>query len=509
VHRDNFSLKLGAAEKSQFRFNREWWSDMATRRGSTLIAMTFLGTTTLLSCGGGGGSGFSGPPNPIPAIDALSPNSSQPGGPSFTLSVVGSNFVSGASVQWNGSALPTSFVSAALITASVPASAVVSAGPDSVTVVNPAPGGGTSAASSFAIPCVIPPPATASHQTSARVGAYYFDGWSGPLTNFHFQGLPLGPYQDRQPFSAWQDNSACAVEQQLATAHNFGVDFFVFDWYFNAQVNDPGENLNSALEITQSLPDRHGMQYAILYVDGSPFDVGPSDWTTAVNEWVGYMTDTAYAQVNGEPVFFVIDVGQMRQDFGSSAAVAGAFAQLRAAAQVQGFAGVYIVGGFGIPDGTLGQHSLSDGFSIAQTDGYDAIALYNYPFAPSAVNGTVPFSTLSAAGAWTWNEAAQSSPLPFIPTAMAGWDPRPWNETESLTGDLMWYSRSPQDVAAFVQSAIAWTATNPQLRPEPPPNPPLVLIEAWNEFGEGSHIVPTAGDGTAYGDALAAMLLGP
>jgi hypothetical protein len=99
--------------------------------------------------------------------------------------------------------------------------------------------------------------------------------------------------------------------------------------------------------------------------------------------------------------------------------------------------------------------------------------------------------------------------LSFIPTAMAGWDPRPWNETEGITGDLMWYSRTPAEVATFVQSAITWTAANPQLRPEPAPTPPLILIEAWNEFGEGSHMIPTADDGTTYGDAVAAMLLGP
>lgn len=111
------------------------------------------------------------------------------------------------------------------------------------------------------------------------------------------------------------------------------------------------------------------------------------------------------------------------------------------------------------------------------------------------------------AGQWTWDEADLYSTLPFIPSAMSGWDPRPWNETESATGDLMWYDRSPQGVASFVQSAIAWEQSNPQLRPEPSPAPPLVLIEAWNEFGEGSHILPTVGDATSYGDALAAMLL--
>jgi hypothetical protein len=121
----------------------------------------------------------------------------------------------------------------------------------------------------------------------------------------------------------------------------------------------------------------------------------------------------------------------------------------------------------------------------------------------------LPFSTLSAAGRWTWNEAVLYSSLPFIPTAMTGWDPRPWNETEPTTGDLMWYSRTPPEVATLVGEAIAWTISNPQLRPKPAPTRPLVLVEAWNEFGEGSHILPTAGEGTSYGDALASMLQGP
>lgn len=471
-----------------------------------------LGSSAGLAACGGGGSGGGPPPpppNPVPTVAAISPNSSEQGGAGFTLSVVGSNFIAASQVQWSGTALATTFVSSQLITAQVPAASVAAAGPDSVSVINPAPGGGTSGALAFTVPCPIPAPAAASTQTSARLGAYYFDGWSGPLTNFHFAGLPLGPYQSRQPNSGWQDNSACAVEQQLATAHNFGIDFFVFDWYFNVAVNDPGENLNSALQITHNLPDRHGMQYAILYVDGPPFDVSPANWTAAVAEWVGYMTDPAYLQINGLPALFIIDVGQMRQDFGSSSAVSTALTELRSAAQAAGLAGVFVVGGFGQPDGTLGQDSLASGFAIAQADGYDAVAFYNYPFAPPAVNGMLPFSTLVQAGQWTWSEALMDSPQPFIPTAMAGWDPRPWNGTESVTGDLMWYSRTPQDFASFVGAAITWVNSNPQLRPEPLPAPPLVLIEAWNEFGEGSHMLPTAGDGTMYGDALAAMLTGP
>jgi len=92
--------------------------------------------------------------------------------------------------------------------------------------------------------------------------------------------------------------------------------------------------------------DRHGMQYAILYVNSPPFVAALADWPTAVNQWIGYMSDPAYATVNGKPLLIVIDMGNMRQTFGSSAAVASALNQLRKAAVACGMPGVYVIGGF-------------------------------------------------------------------------------------------------------------------------------------------------------------------
>jgi hypothetical protein len=135
--------------------------------------------------------------------------------------------------------------------------------------------------------------------------------------------------------------------------------------------------------------------------------------------------------------------------------------------------------------------------------------MYGYPFAPPAINGVLLFSGLSGAGEWIWSQGTLKSPVPFIPVSMTGWDPRPWDEREPNTNDLMWFSRSPQEVTTFVNDAISWTESNPQLRAEPSPGPPIVLLEAWNELGEGSFLTPTVGNGTSYGDSLGAMLATP
>src|SRR5207249_4847631 len=96
-----------------------------------------------------------------PTISSLNPTCAAAGGPQFTLTVNGTNFVSGSTVNWNGSALATAFVSATQLTATVPAALIATAGTASITVVTPC--GGTSNAQTFTIAAtpVITSPLTA------------------------------------------------------------------------------------------------------------------------------------------------------------------------------------------------------------------------------------------------------------------------------------------------------------------------------------------------------------
>lgn len=118
------------------------------------LAQTGTHTFTVTNPAPGGGTSAGATftvVNPAPVISSLSPATAQAGSAGFTLTITGTGFVSASSVLWNSAALPTTFNSATELTAAVPASDVASAGAASITVTNPAPGGGTSAGSTFTV----------------------------------------------------------------------------------------------------------------------------------------------------------------------------------------------------------------------------------------------------------------------------------------------------------------------------------------------------------------------
>ena len=83
--------------------------------------------------------------NPVPTVARLTPTST-PIGSSPTITVTGAGFGPFSSLDWNGAPLTTTYVGTpvATLTAQLPASDTSGATVGVVTVVNPAPGGGTS-----------------------------------------------------------------------------------------------------------------------------------------------------------------------------------------------------------------------------------------------------------------------------------------------------------------------------------------------------------------------------
>ena len=84
------------------------------------------------------------PTNPAPTTTSISPTSKYIGDPSFTLTVNGTNFVDGSTVQVNSNNRSTTFHSSTTLTATIPDTDLSASSTLVITVSNPAPGGGIS-----------------------------------------------------------------------------------------------------------------------------------------------------------------------------------------------------------------------------------------------------------------------------------------------------------------------------------------------------------------------------
>jgi hypothetical protein len=89
-------------------------------------------------------------PTALPTLASLTPAAKIAGSPAFTLTVTGTEFVAGKSVvRFNGLDRPTTYAGSTQLTAAIPASDLLVAGPVPVTVFNA--GGGASGAQTFTV----------------------------------------------------------------------------------------------------------------------------------------------------------------------------------------------------------------------------------------------------------------------------------------------------------------------------------------------------------------------
>jgi uncharacterized repeat protein (TIGR01451 family) len=150
-----------------------------TNRATTFVSATQLtaailagdiGTVgspavTVINPGPGGGTSNSvafNVLNPVPTITTLQPSSATAGGPGFTLTVNGSNFVSTSQVSFGGTNRTTTFVNSGQVTAAILAGDIASPGSPAVVVTNPGPGGGPSNSVAFNVTSTTPVPVLTS-----------------------------------------------------------------------------------------------------------------------------------------------------------------------------------------------------------------------------------------------------------------------------------------------------------------------------------------------------------
>ena len=262
-------------------------------RRSSLLVIVCLGSLLVLSgCGGSSSTPSSGTPsspgasaNPTPGITSIAPVSLVAGSASQTLTITGSGFIASSVVNFNSTALATTYVSATSVTAIAPASAIAADGTEKIIVSNPSPGGGSSAAQSYTI-TVPKPGVTGLSPQSVPQGAAVTITVSG----IGFEANSVAQWNGAARTTTFVNATTLQVALTAADVQNFG----------NGQVSvaNPGLAATTPLElaIIASTPT-----ITSISPNSIPVYTGSSVPQQIVIGGSGFAAN-ATVQANGQPV---------------------------------------------------------------------------------------------------------------------------------------------------------------------------------------------------------------
>ena len=313
-----------------------------------------------------------------------------------------------------------------------------------------------------------------------EVGAYYFPGWNNAS-----RWQPLQRFPERKPVLGWyREGDPEVADWQIKWAVEHGITFFAYDWYWS----QGSRSLEHGLHDAYFKARYHSLlKFCLLWANHNPAHTSTQEDCLAVTRyWIeNYFRRPEHLTVDGKPVMIIFSTHRLTEDLGS-AGVKKAFEAMRAECVRAGLKGLHLIACVGDAGGA--RH--------AAQEGYDAVTAYNWPGLGMTGEGKyAPYETLVPAYLRHWQHIIEQGPIPLSPLPICGgWDSRPWHGDNNLVR----FGRTPELFAKHLRDAKALLAS----RPAPFASPPMILVEAWNEWGEGSYIEPHKEFGFGYLDAI-------
>ena len=336
----------------------------------------------------------------------------------------------------------------------------------------------------------VPPPRPV--ETDVHVGVYIFPGWyrDAGTTDYDYrthsedsEWRQIAQFAMGRPLLGFYDDSLPEVNDwHIKWALEAGISWFAFDWYWNA-----GEKrLERSLE-RGFLKARYNemMQFCIHWCNHgldwkNPLDFSPQ----ALEETVAYCVNNYfkrpnYMKIDDRPVLMIWDIKTiLKQNGGDESFRTHVLPRLNAICRRAGLKDLFII--------------LADNAPVrlAGIGVGDAVTGYSYAAlttdSPFTQPGSAPYSEMVEAIPDYWRTIQRDVALPFLISTQAGWD----NTTRAMQhggGKSRWVrtGNTPELVERTLRDGKALM----------PPGLPLFLIEAWNEWGEGSFVEP----GKQYG----------
>jgi len=328
------------------------------------------------------------------------------------------------------------------------------------------------------------------------------------------KGDPRFEGHDQPKVPLWgyeMDNDPKVMEKWIDTATAYGVNTFVFDWYWyedqpflESCLNDGflGAKNNSKMNFyvmwaNHNVPGKmwnyhkYGPDCDSIILHGA---VTPEIYRKLVDRWITkYFTRPNYVKVDGRPVFWIYDLDRFLDTFGGDLdAAADAITYLDNKCIEAGFKGVYLQANHGYYSGKRSQAKYIERdkelFSRLQIRN---LAYYCFAGGNARQSDYLVYGTAGIA------ERARSEAaigLPVVPTVSIAWDSTPRYPRQGAE-KVTYLNKTPENFKMFLEISKLYLDTHPN-------QPKLLLINAWNEWIEGTYLLPDKTSGFSYLEAV-------
>lgn len=352
------------------------------------------------------------------------------------------------------------------------------------------------------------------------IGAYYFPAYQPDRRNDEWHGAGWtewellrraeprfeGHAQPKRPVRGYIDDSDPEVATDtIRLARGHGIDFFVFDWHWY----EDGPFLEAALEKGFLNADNAAeLPFAIMWANQDWDNLFPSKRyesrtvlasgsvsRKAFREATDYVISNYlgrhhYYRIEGGAYFSIFDPLELINGLGGVDSAAHELAGFRSRAREAGVGEVHLNAVAWGLDGDIPPH-LRGWRPVPPADvealGFDSVTSYNwFQHVPMSGELTMDYAEVADQAIACWDRFAEAYPTPYYPCVMMGWDPSPRSvQTEDYVPRNYPFTHvivdnTPPRFGRVLGHACQFASASQQ--------PGRVIINAWNEWTEGSFL---------------------
>jgi hypothetical protein len=275
------------------------------------------------------------------------------------------------------------------------------------------------------------------------------------------------------------------MDWEIKWCLDHGISFFVYCWYRTSQGGPVTQKLGHGIHeglFRSRYKDQ--FKFAIMWENQGKGTAGISSEEDFLQNllpfWIEtYFKNSSYLVLDGKPLLYIYRPEYLIDDLGSVAKAHQALTKARQACRDAGFEGLTLLGEY---RGSNPKH-----LQRLVDLGIDCSFAYCWP-----LPGSPPSTKAVDMQEEIWRQRREMNILPEMINVSMGWDSRPWHPSSSI------WRHTPADFAEACKRALKVA----KQYPEGSLSRRVVILDNWNEYGEGHYLAPHRQYGFGYLDAV-------